>query len=490
MSFEVILAAARNKPDETALNYNGYTITYAAFASAIYGSIRALQKYDLPANHTAVVQISNLADSWVVVLALQALGLTTVCLHSADAMETLALQDIACLLTIEREAAEHGLSSIAGGSPVVETSNPDYSVHALPDQSLLEALPQTGGHIQYTSGTTGTSKKLFFPAQSQAARIAERIQYRDGQSEIVCHCLYFGQWTAIGYRSPLSTWQMGGCVIFEQRPDWYRYFLHSGMTEALLVPSMVRRLLAYVTQSQPEPPKPFLLFVSGGFLPFDVAKQIKTCITPILLDGYAASEVNVPVLQSVVETPEDLRWLSRTGLREVEIVDNAGEPCPVGTEGQLRIKLTELDSHSYVDEEAATRDVFRDGYFYPGDMAVQREDDRIRILGRKTDVITSQGRKRHVGPIEQSIQGALHIDAVCIFSGLNDAEKEEVVVVLETEHWPEPERLDKVRDSLQQEFEQVKFVRMFPFPRSETGMGKIDRIAMRDLVFAQEKTPH
>jgi acyl-coenzyme A synthetase/AMP-(fatty) acid ligase len=440
VSFEVILAAAHNKPDETALNYNGYTITYAAFASAIYGSMRALQKYNLPANHTAVVQISNLADSWVVVLALQALGLTTVCLHSADVMETLALQDIACLLTIEREAAEHGLSSIAGGSPVVVTSNPDYSVHALPDQSLLEALPQTGGHIQYTSGTTGTSKKLFFPAQSQAARIAERIQYRDGQSEIVCHCLYFGQWTAIGYRSPLSTWQMGGCVVFEQRPDWYRYFLHSGITEALLVPSMVRRLLTYVTQSQPEPP--------------------------------------------------DLRWLSRTGLREVEVVDNTGKPSPVGTEGQLRIKLTELDSHSYVNEEAATRDVFRDGYFYPGDMAVQREDDRIRILGRKTDVITSQGRKRHVGPIEQSIQGALHIDAVCIFSGLNDAEKEEIVVVLETEHWPEPERLDKVRDSLKQEFEQVKFVRMFPFPRSETGMGKVDRIAMRDLVFAQENTSH
>jgi hypothetical protein len=79
---------------------------------------------------------------------------------------------------------------------------------------------------------------------------------------------------------------------------------------------------------------------------------------------------------------------------------------------------------------------------------------------------------------------------VCIFSGLNDAEKEEIVVVLETEHWPEPERLDKVRDSLKQEFEQVKFVRMFPFPRSETGMGKVDRIAMRDLVFAQENTSH
>ena len=73
-----LFAWARVQPDKPALLWNDMPLSYAAFARAIEASRRFLAREDLPPGRTAIVLLHNLSDAWVAVLALRALGLTTV----------------------------------------------------------------------------------------------------------------------------------------------------------------------------------------------------------------------------------------------------------------------------------------------------------------------------------------------------------------------------------------------------------------------------
>ena len=99
--------------------------------------------------------------------------------------------------------------------------------------------------------------------------------------------------------------------------------------------------------------------------------------------------------------------------RKVQIVDEEGRDCSPGQEGDLRVLVRETDVTSYLDDEAASAKFFRDGYFYPGDIAVGRSDGRIRILGRAADVLNLQGQKIAVAPLEQRVQEFLGVSTVC-----------------------------------------------------------------------------
>jgi acyl-coenzyme A synthetase/AMP-(fatty) acid ligase len=179
---------------------------------------------------------------------------------------------------------------------------------------------------------------------------------------------------------------------------------------------------------------------------------------------------------------DDLHWLAPTEYHAVEIIDAVGNVCAVEQEGELRIRLTELDYSCYLDAQEASEKVFRDGHLYPGDMAVRRADGRIRILGRSADVVNFRGQKLAVAPMEDKIQTILSVNAVCLFSGINSSGEEEVVIAMETEQWPEKSELDHLGHEFAQ-FDQVRFAIVYPFPRTQTGTSKINRVALRKLVF-------
>ena len=165
-------------------------------------------------------------------------------------------------------------------------------------------------------------------------------------------------------------------------------------------------------------------------------------------------------------------------------MDDRGVECPIGEEGELRIELLALDAHAYLDDEETTSRVFRDGFFHPGDLAVRRPDGRIRILGRVSDVLVVRGTKFAVAPVEQEIRAFLGVDEVCVFSGLADDGRDEVVIAVKTER--------KINDAEQAAlrrrfavFDRVRFAAMPDFPRSEGGFRKTRREALRKLVFGR-----
>ena len=98
---------------------------------------------------------------------------------------------------------------------------------------------------------------------------------------------------------------------------------------------------------------------------------------------------------------------------EIEVVSESGQPVPPLTVGVLRLRSPTM-VRSYVAAPDASAEVFRDGWFYPGDLATMTQDGRFKIVGRVKDQINLGGVKFNAALIDEaarSVEGVA--DAFC-----------------------------------------------------------------------------
>jgi len=135
----------------------------------------------------------------------------------------------------------------------ISIPTPTYGADESGDVAIVAQDGKHGGHIIYTPGTTGNYKKLYFGAEHMAMGNAKRAESH--RPDTVYYCGNFGLWTAAGFRVPQQVWHAGGCVVLDDRPDWYQYFLHSGVTRAVFIPSMVVDYSAHLIPGSHRIPK-------------------------------------------------------------------------------------------------------------------------------------------------------------------------------------------------------------------------------------------
>jgi acyl-coenzyme A synthetase/AMP-(fatty) acid ligase len=485
MIVDCIYEWATQQPNATAVIWNDVSLSYRSFSNAIRSACDFLQRENLPIGRTAVVLASGLLDAWIIVMALRALGLNTISVRSIAAAQSLRVSDVACIIVIQTEAAAHNLTAQATGGVKVVTFPP--SIYAAKyTNELLDAqhdVSPFGGHILYTSGTTGTYKKVMMRGEHEEGRNRARAQVLLLERNTIWHVIDYALWTSIGFKAPSATWYAGGCVVIDQRKENLKNFFLHNVNFAMLLTWQVKALLLAQGPSA-HPINGFALTTAGGFVPIDIAKQCIQNLTDKVTVLYGSTETSTVPLESRFRTVDDLHWLAPTDYRLTQIVDDDGRECSIGQEGELRLLLSDFDCPNYLDDEEASARAFRDGYFYPGDMAVRREDGRIRILGRTADIVVLKGKKWATAPIEQEIQRALQVDEVCLFSGLSEQGLEELIVVIQSNHEIPRSQLDAVA-RLFPRFEYVRFSIRSEFPRTETGLRKTKRAQLKKLVFEE-----
>lgn len=478
-----IYAHARSSPDKLAVISNGEEFTYRRFANSIEALRRHLSESGLPPDGIVVNITSNLYLDWVLLLALRSLGHTTVSGASWDIIEELNLRGVAALVCYSHQAeAIIAFRQARPRCPIVELSAGIFAgidEHPLP--SPIEG-GRFGDQILYTSGTTGSYKKLLFTGKMldsyiETDRFGFTAKYLT-QSDVL-HNLNFGPWTAVGYKTLLPCWARGATVVFDSRPDWPKYFLDYPITLATIVPNQVNYLCDNL-RHRPSHCPALRLQVGGGFLDAGLAHRLIEELGCEVMTSYAGTEFRSSLTQ-FVHSDEDPIWLTPTFEPGIEIVDEKDAQVPIGTEGIIRIKSFPSDPCGYIDDPAATAKHFRDGYFYTGDMAVRREDGRIRILGRVADVLNIAGQKVAVEPLERAASQILGVEPVCLFNQHDDHGNDVLIVVVEGDQPPETALLEE----LGRHIPQVRHMRCYAishFPRGENGMMKINRRKVLDLI--------
>ena len=83
-------------------------------------------------------------------------------------------------------------------------------------------------------------------------------------------------------------------------------------------------------------------------------------------------------------------------------MDDADRPLPAGEVGLLRYRGPGVAEGYYRDPEAS-REAFRDGWFYPGDLAERNARGYISLRGRRKDMILRGGVNIYPAEIEATL---------------------------------------------------------------------------------------
>ncbi|HEX2934983.1 MAG TPA: AMP-binding protein [Bacteroidales bacterium] len=228
--------------------------------------------------------------------------------------------------------------------------------------------------------------------------------------------------------------------------------------------------------------------VAGEPLNPEVYKQFLDITGIKLMEGYGQTELTVVMGTYPWMEPKPGSMGMPSPGYEVDLVDENGNTCEVGDEGQIVIHTSRKQPvgmfDGYYRDEQLTHKVWHDGVYYTGDMAWRDEDGYFWFVGRADDVIKSSGYR--IGPFEVE-SALLEHPAVleCAITAVPDPDRGQVVkaTIVLTKNYSASDVLAK---ELQEHVKKVtapyKYPRIVEFVNElpKTISGKIRRVQIRD----------
>jgi acyl-coenzyme A synthetase/AMP-(fatty) acid ligase len=489
VSIDRIYSWARSTPDKPAAVDNGRIVSYREFARAIDAARETFEPYRLARGRQAVVinDFTSLVDTWARCLALRQLGLNAVVVPAVKAIRALNLPDVACIAPRKlTDRVRLGWGPLFSGIRVLPISRRPDPGRPSPGEAVPETQMESGTQLMYSSGTTGHPKIISFKPSDQQEINQAYISCFQLSADTVFNVTVLTPWTALGARVPQAVWHCGGTVVFDTRENLLANVFDHGVDSAFVAMSWAAPLAETMRRVGP-PASHCHLYTGAGLLSARSAALfagLPNCTTHY---GFGATEFIAWALAETLNThsQEADRWLAPVCGRKTEVVGEDDQPCAPGVEGRLRILLRSYDCEGYAYNPEATRQHFRGGYFYTGDLAVKRSDGSVRILGRSSDVLIVNGDKMAVAPYEAMVQRTLGVDQVAIFSRPTVRGEVELVIAIESIALPEEAKRQQVEQNFGGQFDRISWRAIPSFPRTEGGLRKIRREQLRAMLDAR-----
>jgi len=170
-------------------------------------------------------------------------------------------------------------------------------------------------------------------------------------------------------------------------------------TTLLLVPTLLRRLLALPRGNRPLLAGLNRLLSTGATLHPDERDAVMTSLNPNFINYYGSTEgggtsVLLPTHKAATSVGEPIYQT------EIQIVDDEDQRLPANQIGHIRYRSPGVSGSFYNDPEA-TAEAFKEGWFYPGDVGHLDENGLLYLKGRVKDVIIKSGINIYPAEVEQ-----------------------------------------------------------------------------------------
>ena len=262
----------------------------------------------------------------------------------------------------------------------------------------------SGGRLIFTSGTTGQAKLVRLDnatVDTRAARIAN-IFGIDGETRLAPR---MGMNSMPVFGGCVAVWNAGGSVVYGP--------IVSSINQANVVitsPNMLKAALN-IKEDWTDVAKRKVLVAGGRLSKLLRDATIKNFAATVMVD-YGASETNCVAAgdASLLD-----RHLGAVGYpvegAEVQIVDAQGNPKVDGEVGMIRTRSDGMVAD--YDDGAGEGVIFKDGWFYPGDVGLRMGDGLIAVVGRASDVVNLEGSKVSLVDLEGRAAQVDVIEDVC-----------------------------------------------------------------------------
>lgn len=359
--------------------------------------------------------------------------------------------------------------------------------------------PDLGHYIFFTSGSTGEPKPILGRAESLAHYIQWEIEEYGLGEETRVSQLAAPTFDA-SLRDIFVALCSGGTACIppakaaELTPDDLVEWLESAqVTVTHSVPSLFRSLHGVLT-SERLPDLQQVLLAGEALLPGDVRRWWSLFEGRIgLTNLYGATETTLVKCYHRIgeaDLEQDHVSIGRPMPGCVAIIlDDRGEICPRGETGELHIR-TPYATHGYYRQPEKTTEIFisnpwgnsEERIYKTGDLAQQRADGRLKLLGRRDQQIKIRGVRVEPGEIENRLQQQPGVALAAVIAvDLGEGELQ-LQAHLEAEAGRRPD-VEAIREDLKRNlppaFMPGRIEVHMRLPRTATG--KVDRNALQKL---------
>ncbi len=356
--------------------------------------------------------------------------------------------------------------------------------------------PEDPFMIMFTSGTVGAPKGLKVPLHGLAIMATYLREAVDLREDDVLWNIADPGWAYGLYYGITGPLALGHSTTFHEGPftvdSCYRTIAELGVTNLMGAPTAYRMLMA-AGDAPAAAVKGQLRAVSSAGEPLnpEVIRWFDKALGTVIHDHYGQTETGMTLCNHHALThpvQAGSAGYPLPGYR-LEVLDEAGQPQPVGAPGMLAIHVADSPVMFFRGYLQTERQPFKDGWYLTGDTVERNADGSIAFVGRSDDVITSSGYR--IGPFDVESCLLEHPDVI------------EAGVVGK----PDPERHERVKayvvlregatssDALASELAQYvkKRLSAHAYPREisfvgelpKTPSGKIQRFLLRNQARAE-----
>jgi acyl-coenzyme A synthetase/AMP-(fatty) acid ligase len=395
---DAIFYWAKAAPERIAILQLGVAITYRALAEAIEASAERIERFGLNRSEPVAVAVDDPARFLAVCFALLRSGITCAPINRRT-FPHLQSNNINTLLF----SGESGL--IVGGRNIRFDDSwlKREGKNGLVWNSALASEAANADMIFFTSGTTGTPKKMIVPGGAAVGRARISPFYSDGSFERVL--VVPGLTSTFGFFRTSTVLLAGKTACFAGTPEAQLLLANNHGIEVIYAsPQQVSELVEFIETSEKKYRLDFLkeCRIGGGFVSRDLVNRIKSILCRIVRIEYGSTETGIIATANydmIADIPGAV-GLPLPGT-SIEIANETNISLPAGEEGLVRCRNSQFLKNfvaNYPDRAAEVNNV----WWYSGDLGHLTEDGVLCLGGRADDVINMGGVKVRATKLDEA----------------------------------------------------------------------------------------
>lgn len=388
---------AQSRPDHPAIEDRGQVVTYRDLDRRVDRAAANLRAAGVDVGDIVGVTLPDSAELLVAFLALARAGAAILPIDGR--LPQAEREQLITDLSIKAAIVADGVA-FADRSPTLTIGSvcgPASAADPFAAPALDADHPLLCGQ---SSGTTG-KPKLFQWSHGRVRDWAVRYMENDGWTADDRYLAVIGAAFNFGARLCFGILYAGATVVIpvsREPDDLITLIRGQGITTVFLTPSHLRPLLRLAGGGAPAFPSLRAMFVSTAPVTPEERRAARKLLTPNFFESYAANETGLLVVAMPADQDAYPNSIGRAvrGV-EAQVVDENDQSLPPEAVGHIRFRVPGLPE-GYLKDPEATAHHFRDGWFYPGDLAAINAEGYIFLKGRADDMISNEGAKFY--PIE------------------------------------------------------------------------------------------